>query len=54
MKKAKTEDENDDLRPEYDLATLKGGGQNRVLSYLNVGSCESYRDYYAQAPAGDL
>lgn len=34
------------------IATLKAGGQNRVLSYLNVGACESFRDYWSQAPAG--
>lgn len=34
------------------IATLKAGGRNRVLSYLNVGACETYRDYWSRAPAG--
>jgi cysteinyl-tRNA synthetase len=34
------------------IATLKAQGKNRVVSYLNLGSCESFRTYYAQAPAG--
>jgi cysteinyl-tRNA synthetase len=29
-----------------EITTLKGGGQNRVISYLNVGSCEMYRTYW--------
>jgi cysteinyl-tRNA synthetase len=35
-----------------EIAQLKGGGQNRVISYLNLGSCEKFRDYWSQAPAG--
>ncbi|CAN0624400.1 protein of unknown function [Burkholderia multivorans] len=27
------------------VVTLKAGGQNRVLSYLNVGACEHSRSY---------
>jgi len=34
------------------LETLRGSGKNRVISYLNLGACETYRDYYATAPAG--
>jgi cysteinyl-tRNA synthetase len=32
------------------IATLKAGGKNRVISYMNVGSCEDYRDYWTNAP----
>lgn len=35
-----------------DLATLRAGGANRVLSYLNLGSCEKSRTYWTTAPAG--
>lgn len=34
------------------ITTLRSAGQNRVLSYMNVGSCESFRSYYASAPSG--
>jgi cysteinyl-tRNA synthetase len=37
------------------LTQLRAGGpagRNRVISYLNLGSCETYRSYYATAPAG--
>ena len=34
------------------IARLKGGGRNRVISYLNVGSCESFRSYWKSVPAG--
>lgn len=34
------------------LRVLKAGGNNRVLSYFNVGSCERYRTYWLKAPAG--
>jgi len=34
------------------LATLGAGGTNRVLSYLNIGSCERTRSYWATVPAG--
>jgi len=32
------------------IQTLKAGGKNRVISYMNVGSCEDYRDYWKTAP----
>ena len=32
------------------IAQLKGGGRNRVIGYLNVGSCESFRSYWSAAP----
>lgn len=34
------------------LKALKAGGKNRVISYMNVGSCEVYRDYWSKAPEG--
>jgi cysteinyl-tRNA synthetase, unknown class len=34
------------------LRTLKAGGKNKVLSYMNVGACEDYRDYWKKVPAG--
>ena len=34
------------------ITTLKGGGQNRVISYLNLGACEQFRAYYQSAPSG--
>ncbi|HXJ23624.1 MAG TPA: endo alpha-1,4 polygalactosaminidase [Polyangia bacterium] len=34
------------------IRTLKAGGRNTVLSYLNVGSCERSRRYFHRAPAG--
>jgi cysteinyl-tRNA synthetase len=33
------------------IATLKAGGA-RVLSYLNLGSCETFRTYWNTVPAG--
>jgi len=36
------------------IATLRAGGQNRVISYLNLGSCETFRTYWSAAPAGLL
>lgn len=36
------------------IAQLKHAGQNRVISYFNLGSCEQYRSYWASAPAGLL
>jgi cysteinyl-tRNA synthetase, unknown class len=33
------------------IATLKAGGA-RVLSYLNLGSCETFRTYWSSVPAG--
>ncbi|HEY4016942.1 MAG TPA: endo alpha-1,4 polygalactosaminidase [Polyangiaceae bacterium] len=35
-----------------ELRILKAGGRNRVLSYLNLGSCERFRTYWSSAPAG--
>jgi cysteinyl-tRNA synthetase, unknown class len=35
-----------------DVVALKANGQNIVLSYLNVGSCESFRTYWSSVPAG--
>lgn len=34
------------------IARLKADGRNRVISYLNLGSCERFRDYWKRAPAG--
>ena len=34
------------------IAGLKAGGRNRVISYMNVGSCEAFREYHSKAPAG--
>lgn len=36
------------------IQELKAGGRNRVLSYLNLGAAESFRDHWAKAPAGLL
>jgi cysteinyl-tRNA synthetase len=35
-----------------EIQALRAGGQNRVISYLNVGSCESYRSYWNTDPPG--
>lgn len=35
-----------------EVATLKNGGTNLVLSYLNIGSCESFRSYWNTVPSG--
>jgi cysteinyl-tRNA synthetase len=35
-----------------DVAALKANGQNVVLSYLNIGSCENFRSYWNNVPAG--
>jgi cysteinyl-tRNA synthetase len=35
-----------------DVAALKNGGRNLVLSYLNLGSCENFRSYWTSVPAG--
>lgn len=37
-----------------DVAALKNGGRNIVLSYLDIGSCENYRSYWNSVPAGFL
>ena len=34
------------------IVTLQANGQNKVISYLDVGSCENFRSYYDHAPAG--
>ena len=34
------------------VAALKNNGQNKVLSYLNLGSCEHWRDYWNSVPSG--
>ena len=34
------------------IAQLKNHGQNRVISYLNVGSCETFRTYWRTVPQG--
>ncbi|WP_347556143.1 endo alpha-1,4 polygalactosaminidase [Robbsia sp. KACC 23696] len=34
------------------VTTLKNGGKNLVLSYLNIGSCESFRTYWSTVPSG--
>ncbi|MEM5369700.1 endo alpha-1,4 polygalactosaminidase [Paraburkholderia azotifigens] len=47
-----------DLDPDSDnftpaeVAALKNGGRNVVLSYLNLGSCETYRSYWRDVPDG--
>lgn len=43
----------ENFRPK-EIALLKNAGRNRVISYLNVGSCERYRGYWKQAPPGYL
>jgi cysteinyl-tRNA synthetase len=35
-----------------EIAELRAGGRNRVISYLNVGSCETYREYFKKVPPG--
>jgi cysteinyl-tRNA synthetase, unknown class len=35
-----------------EIAVLKAQGRNRVLSYLNVGSCETFREHFNKAPPG--
>jgi cysteinyl-tRNA synthetase len=34
------------------IQTLRAGGKNKVISYLNVGACESYRTYWSTDPPG--
>jgi cysteinyl-tRNA synthetase len=36
------------------INTLKNGGTNKVLSYLNLGSCENFRGYWSTVPHGFL
>ncbi|MBC8146292.1 MAG: endo alpha-1,4 polygalactosaminidase [bacterium] len=35
-----------------EIARLRNDGRNRVISYFNLGSCESFRSYWSNAPAG--
>lgn len=35
-----------------DIQTLRNGGRNRVLSYLNIGACENFRSYWLRDPPG--
>ena len=35
-----------------EIRTLRAGGLNRVISYLNIGSCETFRSYYGTDPSG--
>jgi cysteinyl-tRNA synthetase len=34
------------------IQTLRDGGKNRVISYMNVGSCENFRSYWDTDPPG--
>lgn len=34
------------------IAKLKRGGKNRVISYFNIGACERFRTYWKHAPTG--
>ncbi len=34
------------------IAILKAKGRNRVISYMNVGACESFREYHKVVPPG--
>ncbi len=34
------------------IKQLQNGGANKVLSYLNLGSCESFRGYWSSVPTG--
>lgn len=36
------------------IEVLRAGGQNRVISYMNLGSCETFRSYWSTAPRGLL
>jgi cysteinyl-tRNA synthetase len=36
------------------IKTLQNNGQNKVLSYFNLGSCENYRGFWSSVPAGFL
>ncbi|GAC1354178.1 MAG: hypothetical protein NVSMB47_07390 [Polyangiales bacterium] len=35
-----------------DISTLRAAGKNRVISYMNVGACETFRSYWTTVPAG--
>ena len=34
------------------IQTMRAGGTNRVISYMNVGACENYRSYWSTKPQG--
>ena len=34
------------------IRILKAGGNNRVISYLSLGSCEKFRTYWSSVPPG--
>jgi cysteinyl-tRNA synthetase len=34
------------------ILALQAGGKSRIISYLNLGSCEQFRSYWAQVPEG--
>jgi cysteinyl-tRNA synthetase, unknown class len=36
------------------IKQLQSSGKNKVLSYLNLGSCENFRVYWSNVPAGFL
>lgn len=36
------------------IKQLQNNGQNKVLSYFNLGSCENYRSFWSSVPAGFL
>ena len=36
------------------IAQLRASGRNRVISYMNLGSCETFRTYWSSAPQGIL
>lgn len=35
-----------------EIQTLRAGGKNVVLTYLDIGSCENYRSYWSADPPG--
>lgn len=40
-----------DTLTDADITALKAGGKNTVISYMNVGACETYRTYFADCQA---
>jgi cysteinyl-tRNA synthetase len=36
------------------IEQLRARGRNRVISYMNIGSCETFRTYWSSAPHGLL
>lgn len=36
------------------IKQLQNGGQNKVLTYFNLGSCENFRSYWNRVPVGVL